>query len=234
MQEGISKPVSLNKTTKEFKTLFLLEFTRQLIRHSASTEIFELENIIKDEDKNSKKDIYDNIKEKIQQRPFPIPSPQVIRRPPMITRPRISPAHIMGKRPVTRMSPPASQGIRIPEPVLPKDLQYLKPLPTKANIDLGRLNPLIQDPLIRAIECNGPDENIIITRTRDTKRTDIVLNKTEIDEIINKFSEASRIPLQEGVFKVAVGNLVMLAIISNIISSKFIIKKIMYNPFLRR
>jgi hypothetical protein len=58
-----------------------------------------------------------------------------------------------------------------------------------------------------------------------TKKTGIVLSKEEIDETVQRFSRETRIPIQEGIFKVVVGNLIFLAIISEIVGSKFIIKK---------
>ena len=58
------------------------------------------------------------------------------------------------------------------------------------------------------------------------KNTSLILSKEEIDDIIQKFSEISRIPLHEGFFRVAVGKLLITAVISGIIDSTFIIKKI--------
>ena len=52
-----------------------------------------------------------------------------------------------------------------------------------------------------------------------------ILSKEEINEIIIKFSQASKIPTHEGVFRVAVGKFIFSAIISDVISSKFIIQK---------
>jgi hypothetical protein len=69
---------------------------------------------------------------------------------------------------------------------------------------------------------------VYVTGNMGNKKTGIVLSKDEIDEIINKFSEASKIPLGEGVFRVAVGKLVFSAIVSDVVSSKFIIKKLLY------
>ena len=57
-----------------------------------------------------------------------------------------------------------------------------------------------------------------------------MVTKEEIDEVIQKFSEASRIPIQEGIFRVAVGKLLLSAIISGVIGSKFIIKKLRAMP----
>ena len=43
---------------------------------------------------------------------------------------------------------------------------------------------------------------------------------------MGKFAAASRIPINEGLFKAAVGNLVISAVVSEIAGIKFIIRKI--------
>lgn len=118
---------------------------------------------------------------------------------------------------------------KIPEPRLPSQLQYLKPTPTqKADIDLEKLNPLIKDPAVQTIECHGPAENILVKGTMGAKPTAITLSKDEINQIIERFSEKTKIPLQEGIYKVVFGNLILSAITSKFISPKFIINKMPY------
>ena len=96
-----------------------------------------------------------------------------------------------------------------------------------------KLNPLIKDPAVRTIEVN-PDEKVIVTGTMGTKPTSIILSKEDIDKIIKKFSETAKIPVYEGIFRVVVGKLILSAIISDVVGSKFIIKKMMYSPRFRR
>tara|TARA_Y100000034_G_scaffold41320_1_gene50836 strand:- start:635 stop:1183 length:549 start_codon:yes stop_codon:yes gene_type:complete len=125
------------------------------------------------------------------------------------------------------------QGLTIPESRLPPRFQYLKPTPRNIEIDLGKLNPLLKDPMVKTIECDGSDEKIKV-RTIGLKITNIILNKEEIGEVIKKFSEATKIPIQEGIFKVAFGRLILTAIISSVVGSKFIIRKMMYKPVIPR
>ena len=113
---------------------------------------------------------------------------------------------------------------------MPQTFQYLKPTPTNTEIDLGRLNAFAQDPLVKVIECNGPDENIIVHGSMGTKPTNIILKKEEIDEIIKRFAEAAKIPQDEGIFKAVFGKLILSAIISETVGSKFVIRKMMYTP----
>lgn len=127
---------------------------------------------------------------------------------------------------------PALQPARlvIPEQKLPPNLQYLQPTPTDRGIDLGKLNPLAKDPMVRIIDCSGPDQNVVVTGNMGTKKTGIILGRDEINDIVEKFSRESKIPAHEGVFKVVVGRFIFLAIISEIIGSRFTIKKMIAAP----
>ena len=96
---------------------------------------------------------------------------------------------------------------------------------------MGKLNPLIKDRVVRNIACNGPDKNIMVKGMMGRKITNIILSEEEINQTIKKFSEIAKIPVYEGIFKVAVGRLILSAIISKVVGSKFIIKKMMeYSP----
>ncbi len=122
----------------------------------------------------------------------------------------------------------------VPRTKLPKHLQYLKPTPTsRVEISLEKLDHLIKDPMVRDIECNGPDQNIVVKGVLGVKKTNIVLTREEIDEIIKTFSETAKIPIEEGLFKVVVGRLVFSAIISSLTGSRFIIRKMTYSPSFR-
>jgi len=122
----------------------------------------------------------------------------------------------------------------IPEPKLPQRFEYLKPIPMESELDLGKLNLLVKDPMVKIIECHGPEENITVTGTMGTKNTGIILNRDEINEIVGKFSKISKIPVHEGVFRVVVGRFIFSAIISEIIGSRFTIRKMIYNVPVRR
>jgi Flp pilus assembly CpaF family ATPase len=120
--------------------------------------------------------------------------------------------------------------IRIPQPIVPSTIRNIFPSLEEQQLDLGKLNPLIKDPTVISIECDGPDKNIMIKRIREGKRiTNIILDEQEIKEIIKTFSEAAKIPSHEGIFKAAVGKLIISAVISEIIGGRFLITKL--SPF---
>lgn len=212
----------------EFKQFFLLEFTKQLIFNSAPIEVLKLKEMLKDqgvkisekggeegENQELKEHVKDVLKEEYEKSYMPKIEKQW-------ATPRIE-----------RKSFPfeSFKNVRltIPEPNLPERLRYLRPRPAQRDIDidLGELNPLIRDPYVRTIECQGPNTNILVTGTMGEKETRIILDEQDVNDIIQKFSAVSKIPLHEGVYKVAIGRFIFMAIISDVIGSKFIIKKML-------
>ncbi len=233
----------LNQNSEEFKAYFLIEFTRELIRNSADIEMYKLVKLVQQEENekiglvkkeleqktknvlNEKKEIKKFVKDRIKQKDEYINS---VKREvegegenPFKT--RLASGDI--KRTLSPNRPQVMQ-----EPPLPETLKYLTPLPVPGEIDLGKINNLVQDPVVRVIECNGPGKEVIIGGVMGTKETSIILSKDEIEKIIKKFSEETKIPLEEGFFKVASGKLVISAIYSESVGSKFIIKKIVATP----
>lgn len=222
---------TLNSFSEEWKLKFLLEFTRQLIMNSGGN-IFELEHILEDKEEEKEKKqskefttIFEQKKEAELRQGVPGAEMEV------------------DKEKISRMFKPLpsvpqirqnrSRVLRIPEPKLPPRFQYLKPTPGNENIDLEKLNPFVKDPMVRNIECSGAGENIMVVGSMGRKPTGVVLSSEEIDDIIDRFSKAAKIPIQEGVFKVVVGKLIFSAVISNVVGSKFIIRKMTYNPYFR-
>ncbi len=215
--------------SEEFKKFFLLAFTKELIKSSAPYDIIELKNIVEKTDEKSpqereKQEIKEIIQEK--QKELSVIS-QEKKQKRLIRREHHIPA-------VQRKTFPFEnfQNVRltIPETRLPTRLQYIRPTPTESYIDLGELNPLLNDPFVKAIECDGPDQNIMVHGNMGAKPTAIKLSKEEIDNIIKTISDKTKIPVSEGVFKIAVGKIIFMAIVSEVIGSKFLIKKMLRPP----
>jgi len=208
----------LKKTSKNFRAFFLLQFTKEIINQYYLKNKNSL-NKINTLHKISKKETHDKLlpKEKeLNNKEFI----EFLSKPLQTHNTKIHFKKIQQK-PI----------LRIPEPTLSPALRYLTPTPTNQQIDLEKLNPLIQDPLIQTIECEGKDQQIIVKGNIGTKKTNIILNEKEIKDIIKRFSEVAKIPIQEGIFKVVVGKLVLSSIVSQIVGTKFIITKIsMYSP----
>lgn len=196
----------LENTSERFKELFLLAFTRELIINSSGEEILDLVSEV-EKVEEQKKEV---IKEAVKHELHPTPAGQFKPLP-----------HLLTSRLPKRLIIPVSR--------FPPRLQYIRPTPAQTIIDLGKLNPLIQDPMVQTIESHGPDKEVII-RTPVEKKTKIVLSKEDINQIIKTFSEKTKIPIIEGVFRVAVGKLLLSSIISKVVGTKFIIKKLKYSP----
>lgn len=101
--------------------------------------------------------------------------------------------------------------------------------PQPMGFDLGKIESLIQDNSIQLIECPGPGKNILVKRYNQQQLTKISLNQAEISNVIDAFSKEARIPATGGILKTAVGNLVISAVISDFVGSRFIINKM--TPF---
>lgn len=70
---------------------------------------------------------------------------------------------------------PNLMALNIPEPRLPPEFQYLQPTPVRTEIDLEKLNPLINDLAVQTIECEGPDKPVIVTGMMGRKPSNVVL-----------------------------------------------------------
>ena len=215
----------LKQTSREFRKLFLLKFTKTLIDAHAPEDIAKLERIVKQEEKEGTP-----IQQESKQLEKNIIDEKVKRLKTLKKeRGNIKPRSLNLKeslKSLRRIRPV----LRIPETKLPPTFQYLRPIPTNAQIDLGRLNIFTQDPLVNIIECNGPNANIIVHGKMGRKPTKMVLTKEEIDQVIKRFSETAKIPVDEGVFKAVVGKLILSAMVSETVGSKFVIRKMRYSP----
>jgi len=209
----------MKQFSNNFKKLFLLHFTKELIRHSTEGEFLQLQTLVKQQSKGEEEELIRSIK---------INSPE--KRAKRLEKDLDFNKIFKGMKSKLFLQ---KRTLTIPEPTLPSHLQYLKPVPSNIQINLEKLNPLIKDPAVKFIECNGPDEHIIVRGGMGTKPTNIVLGKEEIDKIIKTFSQLSRIPTHNGVYRVVVGRLILSSIISDVVGTKFTIKKIFYAPYFK-
>lgn len=224
----IPKKVLESTTDTEKKKLFLLLFTQELIRHSLK-EPYEPEKIpargfVKKIPK-PKESIKSLVRKELSREKFQEKGDlnKTIRET----------KKFRSKQRPTQVRNIGIPRLRIPKPRLPERFQYLKPMITEKRIDLGELNELVNNPNISEIETQGPNENIFVSGNLGKKQTEIILSNEEINEVINRFSKAAKIPMFEGVFRVVVGKLIFLAIISEETGSKFLIKKMIQNQPLR-
>ncbi len=115
----------------------------------------------------------------------------------------------------------------LPEMTAPK----IQPMPSLSNVQLnelyrGKMAGLLNDPSVLSIECVGQNVPLNIFRGGQKQRTKVILTKIEIDNLLNEISKQSKIPLGEGVFRVIVNNLMINAVISDLVGTRFVIKKL--------
>ena len=222
----------LEETPKSFRTFFLLKFTEELIRNSNDIEIIRLEEILSRKGKVdflTKEDIKEEVKLKLNERAY-IPSRE------LKVDPFSKSLEVVKKRPRRTLSLPVSRGpglrafTTLRAAPLPPTVSDVRPVAnSNVLIDLGKLMPLVEDPNVKVIEVEGENEKVLVQGPMGRKPTPIVLNKEEINEIVDNFSKEARIPKNDGIFKVAVGSLVLTSMISQSVGNRFVIKKLQEN-----
>ncbi len=231
--------------SEKFKRFFFLEFTKELIRNYSPEDILKLKEILEKErelkfrqekTKTKVKDIIES-KEKREEQIIEEMRPSITKSKNLSfalseEQPRIFSAHKKTEKAIPQkerrtenINPFKELRLIIPETKFPPHLQYIRPVKMNKELDLGKLNPFIQDFAVKIIECYGSEQNLLVRGNMGVKKTGLILTKEEITEIIKKFSEETKIPVHEGIFKVVAGKLIFLAIISDILGSKFIIRK---------
>ncbi|MBT4376514.1 hypothetical protein HOD29_04020 [archaeon] len=192
------------------KSLILTRITFELIKNSYDKfEVDQLHKIVLEKEKQREQIIKKEVAKKPlksvihEMRTFPFRKPMVVPRS------------------------PEKKILRIPEPRLPARLQYLRPVRTTQEIDLGeKLNPFIRDMNVKSIECEGENQKLIVVGTMGRKPTGTSLSSEEIKKIFDIFSKATKIPIPEGITKMVFGKLILTAITSESMGDKFIIRKI--------
>jgi len=114
--------------------------------------------------------------------------------------------------------------------VPPKNFGVPQPAFTSSNFtevrgNYGEIDSLIKDPSVSSIECQGAGKIILIVRAGQKMQTKISLSEEQIKKILEIIADNAKVPLLDGVFRVAVDNFVINAVVSEMIGSRFVIKK---------
>ncbi|MCA9485798.1 MAG: hypothetical protein KC506_03060 [Nanoarchaeota archaeon] len=113
-----------------------------------------------------------------------------------------------------------------PAPLPPvQQSKPLKPGEKPDSINLGKLAQVLLDPSVISVECGGPGRTLIVNRSGQIQNSNIMLNKDEIDQVMQNFSDKTRIPLVSGVFRAAFKDLLLTAVISDFVGTRFLIEK---------
>lgn len=197
----------------EYRTRFLISFVKELIINSKKETPFEQIQI---------KNIEEKIETPIQKINIKIPLRVQERKITNI------PRKIQRRNILPMQSKPFLRTIVTPETreIQEKKTIAIEPQPTGETLNLGKIDFLLKDPQLIQLECPGPDKLVLVKTPRGLQTTKIILSDTEIQEIINLFSDRAKIPIISGLFKAAVGDYILTAIISETVGNRFIITKI--------
>lgn len=215
----------IETSTREARGYFLLEFTRQLIKNNKNINIYLLDQILK-EKFPEKKEVpiitREGIQEKIDQRKKPFGESSEV----LIKELKKTPPTIYNTRNLIKGN---KRVLKVPEPVSPQRLDYLKPTHPPEVPNLPKISILIKDPNVKTVEVEGANQKAVVVGTMGRKSTNIVITKEEINKILQTFSTKSKIPISEGITKIALGDLTLTSIKSNE-DIHFIIRKNPQNP----
>jgi len=226
----------------EYRILFLKQFTKELIIKS-KTEQPGVGQVQAEIPISEQKEFEINVPIKKTEEIHKEFRPEYIKlvtppKPPQKPRHRLStlPPRFSPQKPKLGMTMPLEKGMRGMQPsitdqqaqrqIRPQSEFTVRPQATGKIIDLKRLNQIVRDPRVTLLECPGPGKFILVKTGGQTTVTKISLSSEEIQNIIDTFSQESKVPLISGLFKAAVGNMVITAVISELVGSRFIINKL--------
>jgi hypothetical protein len=212
--------------SQETRTIFLLKFTKELIINSKGTELYRLEEIIrrrvglpslfKETKTISKEKIDERIKEVLSK--------------------KFSKTIEQFKEPSRKITPlPKNQqniiSLTVPRLKFQESSQHLSPPPAPGMINFGKIEILIKDPNVKIIEFQSENQKIVVEGNMGRKFTGIGLTQEDSKNLLNEFSKKAKIPINNGINKIAIGNFLITAIVSENKINHFLIKKISETSF---
>lgn len=204
------------KSKHEYRILFLREFTKELILNSKIPTLTpSIQEIEKPKERITGKELM-QIAAK--------------RKPKSLIKPKVQQIQTQEEKlqPSTLITEPLN--IQLPSPI-PQPTQPQQQIPQPSSPETPedvwkKINLLIKDPRVSAVECPGPNKFLLVKIGGRIKLTKTTLTETGIKQVIETFSQKAKIPIIGGVFKAAADNLVITAVISDFVGSRFIISKI--------
>lgn len=92
-------------------------------------------------------------------------------------------------------------------------------------LGLPELDKILQDPDVQTIECPGPNKQVLVYKNGSIQPISLSLTNDEISNAMKEISEKTRIPLMSGIFKAAMGDLVITAVMSEFVGTRFMVQK---------
>ena len=129
------------------------------------------------------------------------------------------------------IAPIMTQSRQIVPPVqnIPREIVAAPVLVPGKVIDVGegygKITPLFNDNSVSTIECAGEGKELMVIRAGQKQKTRIVLSDAEIRKVLQEVADKTHIPLLDGVFRATLSGFSINAVISDLIGSRFVIKK---------
>lgn len=237
----------MKQAIEEHQIVFLKKFTQELILSFLKEEMIkrniEVEKLRKEfiEPKISPEQIF----RKIIRTPV-IPVQKIQEKEKIKTFEKVLPVQNFAKKSVFKKSLNGSalEKIKPKFREQPSSIYPSEPLPLQTfelefqqkpnGFNLGKVEMLLKDPLIKMIECEGPNKELLVKKNGRVLNTKIIMNQEEIKEVLDLFSKEAKIPIIGGIFKAVVGDLIISALVSEVVGSKFIITRMSPYSFLRK
>ena len=210
--------------TLDFRSLFLEEFIKRIIIKSGPQrpKIEKKEVLLEKLEEavvSPPKLVIEHKKIEPVKKIFPI----VAKKP---TQPTFTPKVIKIGTPEIPKLPSTKPIIPQAKPIIPQAKPIITPTPQTPKVTImDRLNRIFSDPGVQVLNCPGPDKNITITRSGMMQTSPFSFNEKEIKEFMNELSEKTRIPLIPGIIKVIFQNLIITAVVSEFVGTKFIAER---------
>lgn len=202
----------LKNTSKEFREFFLLAFTKEILANTKTQEIENFRENLKQEKIKQEKEKLPKVKELSRENPSASQKTLNTEKKSILPRKSLASTQEM---PLPKL--------KIPRPSIPETYKSIFPV-SKARLNLGKINSLLENPAVRAIDCEGPGKSLTI-QTDIEKKSSIVLTKEEIENIVHSFELASNTKAEQGVYRANVGKYYLSAILSEVLGIRFRIWK---------
>lgn len=89
---------------------------------------------------------------------------------------------------------------------------------------------LMSDGSVTSIECPGPGKQLILNKSGIINPTAVSLTTEEINDIMKEVSRRTRIPINQGLFKTAFDGLILTAVVSEFVGTRFLIERMPQQP----
>jgi hypothetical protein len=211
--------VKAYQSKNDIATVFLKEFTRQLIINSKPKSKIDPEIIERVRIKLENKTTPDLLIPKQRSQIIQIPKPVIRKQVPLKNLQGFMPS-----KPIPKTN--------MPFPIQKQTSKVEHVIKDSETIYFGKLAQFLSDLSVTGIECPGPNKNILVNKSGLVQASNVTMTAEEMQEILKDFSEKTKIPLIPGIFKALYNNFLITAVISEIAGNRFIIEKHFGQPSL--